>query len=153
MAVRDVQIAAQEFPRLRPAADVQKVDELNEKPRLSTAGPRHRLDKLAQARNEAVMTDAQKRPGRNFPYPRRLDHQAAGLALGEALVPREDVIGDDAVVGSAPRHHGRHPGAVFKLQAAHPYGTEKQRARRLPARRPGAGTCGVADTLGRSPHV
>jgi hypothetical protein len=87
VAVRDVQIAAQELPGLRPAADGQEVDELNEQARTAMAGPRHRLGKFPQARDEAVVADAQKRAGRHVPYPRRLDHQAARLALGEALVP------------------------------------------------------------------
>ena len=72
----------------------------------------------AQAGQEAVVPDAQQRPARHVADPRRLDHQHAGPAAREALVPGEDLGRDEALVGGAPGHHRRHPGALRELERA-----------------------------------
>ena len=139
MSVGDLQVAAEERLARRPPADGQEVDDLDEQLRPSAAGSPHGVDERAQARDEAVVTDAQQRSARDVADAGRLDDDRAGLPLREALVPVEHVGGDEAVLGRAPRHHRRHPGAVGELQAAGSKRTEQPRRCRFcrlrPARR------------------
>ena len=51
--------------------------------------PPHRLDEAAQAREEAIVPDAQQRPARHVADAGRLDHDRAGPAAREAPVPVE----------------------------------------------------------------
>ena len=78
----------------------------------------HGLDQRRQAGDEAVVADAQQRPARDVADAGRLDDDRAGLPLREALVPASTSGGDEAVLGRAPRHHRRHPGALRELRGA-----------------------------------
>ncbi len=67
---------------------------------------------------EALVPDPKQRPARNVADSGRLDHERAGLATRETLVPGEHLRCDHAVLGGAPRHHGRHPGALRQVEPA-----------------------------------
>src|SRR5205823_433826 len=89
----------------------EKVDDLDEQPRLTLALLAHALDETAKAGDEPVVPDPQERAARDLADPRRLDDEDAGTSLREAAVPVDHVLGDEPVLGRAPRHHGGHPRA------------------------------------------
>ncbi len=136
----------------RAPADAQEVDDLDEQAGLAARRLAHAVDQLAQARDEALVADAQERPGRDVADAGRLDHQHAGAAGGEARVPVDDVVGDEAVVGGAPRDHGRHPGALASLHRSDVDRREEEGGLGLFARRPARLGERMADALGGMPH-
>ena len=73
---------------------------------------------LGQAGEEPVVPDPEERPAGNVPDSGGLDDQRPGLPPREALVPRQDLRRDQPVVGRAPGHHGRNPGALAELEPA-----------------------------------
>ena len=89
----------------------EEVDELDEEASLTVGALPHHADQLGEARDEALVPGAHQRPGGDVADARRLDHQDARPAVGEAAVPLQDLWGDEALLGAAPRHHRRHPGA------------------------------------------
>src|SRR5918993_5511333 len=78
--------------RIRTAANVQEVDELNQETRLTGACPAHRRNELAQSRHETIITDAKQRTARYISDPCSFYDQRTGLSLREALVPGEYAI-------------------------------------------------------------
>ena len=62
MSARDGQEPFEELARFRSAANGEKIDELNEEPRPSSARPLDHIRKARQPRNEAIVADAQQRP-------------------------------------------------------------------------------------------
>ena len=58
--------------------------QLDEQQGLAARRLAHRVDQLAQARDEAIVADAQERPRRDVADAGRLDDEHAGPALGEA---------------------------------------------------------------------
>ena len=76
------------------------------------------LDQLRQAGEEAVVADPEQRPAGNVADAGRLDHERPRLPAREALVPLEHLRRDEPVLGGAPGHHGRHPGALGQLEPA-----------------------------------
>jgi len=126
--VGDRQVPAEEFRRLGPAPDRQEVDHLDEELRFAVARLVHRVDDAPQPRHEAVVADAQQRPARHVADAGGLDDDRAGPASREARVPVDVVLGDEAVVGGAPRHHRRHPGARGEFQRTEAQRREQGRA-------------------------
>src|SRR5690606_22719979 len=63
-----------------------------------------------------------------------------------------DVLRHLAVLGRAPRHHGRHPGALGERDGTNAHGAEQQGCRRGLAARRHAWIRLVNDSLGRLPH-
>ena len=106
----------------------------------------------AQAGHEAIVADAQQRAARHVADAGRLDDDRAGPPCGEALVPVEHVVGDDAVVGGAPGDHGGHPGAVGEVEAAAVERREPARRRRLVRGRPACRRQRVPHAARRMPH-
>ena len=129
------------------------VDDLDEQPRPAFARAPHRRHELAQARQEAVVADAQQRPGRDVADTGRFDHDRARPSAREPLVPREILVGDEALLGGAPRHHRRHPRAARELHPADGDRAKEQRALGLVPRRPAAGRRLPFDPLRRTPHA
>ena len=121
--VPDLEIAREERRRLRPPPDGDEVDDLDEEARPPLAPLPHGLDEAPEPGDEAVAADAQERAARHVADAGCLHDQHAGLALGEAAVPLEDLGGDVAVLGRPPGHHRRHPRAVGR----HAVGAEPDR--------------------------
>ena len=131
MAVGDGKKALEEFLRIGPAANGEEIDELD---RTGACGRRWRaapLHQAAQAGEEAVMADAQQRSARHVADAGRLDHDGAGPAARKALVPRDDFVGDKALFGRPPWHHGGHPGALRKRHRPDIDGREQPRRGRF----------------------
>ncbi len=136
VAVGDLEVAAEVGLRLRPPPDRQEVDDLDEEAGVAAAGAAHGLDQLGEAGEEAVVADAQQRAARDVADAGRLDDERPRLAVGEALVPVEHLVGDEALLGGAPGHHRRHPGALLELHGADPDGGEPEGGGRLLGGRP-----------------
>ena len=149
----DREEAREELLRLRPPADREEVDDLDEEPR------------LAAARARAPSATSSRRPGRKRSWPMRssgplgmsrMPVASTTIAPGRPRAKRpyqsSTVGGDEAVLGRAPRHHRRHPGAALELHAPDRDRAEEPRARRLVARRPAAGRGLPPDPLRRAPH-
>ena len=111
----------QELPevslRLRPAADPEEVDDLDEQPSPSAARLADGAHQLGQAGDEPVVPDPEERSAGNVPDSGGLDDQRPGLPPRETLVPRQDLRRDQPVVGGPPGHHGRNPGALASARA------------------------------------
>ena len=140
---------------LRAAADRQEVDQLDEEARLAVARLAHHAHELAQSGEEAVVADAQQRAAGHVADAGRLDHECPGTPAREAAIPVEHLGGDEAVLGRAPRHHRRHPGALVAGRRLPTRTGEKRRERcRLRGARPAgraadrAGCARVAATCG-----
>ena len=127
----DRQEAREVLRRLRPPSDRQEVEDLQEHARAPAAAGAHGGDELAQARDEAIVADAQQRPTRHVANAGCFDHQHAGRAVGEAAVPVEHVGGDEAVLGCSPRHHRRHPAPARRRHRSDRRRREQERLRGL----------------------
>ena len=111
------------------------------------------VDEVGEPGDEAIVADAQERPARDVADAGRLDDDRAGLPLGEAAVPVEHVRRDEAVLGRAPRHHRRHPGALLEPRlVAEREGRQEHRRSRLLGRRHAGDGDRVLDALRRFPH-
>ena len=150
--IRHAQEAVEKLLGIGPAADGQEIDALDEEFGLPFARPVHRVGQFPQAGDEAVVANTQQRARGYVADTRRLDHDGAGPALGKALVPVEHVISDEALLVGAPRHHGRHPGALGQRQGSHLHGRIEHRIGGLFGTGPGAGVRVVLDFFGRLPH-
>ena len=137
---------------LRPSADGQEVDDLDEKAGPPAARPAHGLDQLPKAGEEAVVPDPQERSARHVADPGRLDDDRPRLSGRETLVPGEHLRGDEPLVRSPPGHHRRHPGPLGELDPPKLEGLKEERCRRLLPARPAARRERVADALGGFPH-
>ena len=134
----------------RAPADAQEVDHLDQEARLAAGARAHHVAELAQPRHEALVPDAEERAARHVADARRLDDEHPGPAVREASVPVEHRARDVPVLGRAPRHHRRHPGARARGERADAQRREEQRRARLggatasapaaPARASAAGT-------------
>jgi len=133
MAIGHGEEALEEFLRLGPPADRQKVDQLDEQLGVAGAVLAHRLDQPAQPGQESVVADAQQRPARHVPDAGRLDHDRAGPAAREPGVPVDHVVGRETVVGGAPRHHRGDPAALLERQRTDRDRREQARRGRLGA--------------------
>jgi len=153
MRLSEAQEALEEFCRLRPASDGEKIDDLDEQPGAPVAGAFDGVDESPQPLDIAVMSDAQQRPARNVTHARRLDDDRAWATAREPLVPGDDRVGDEAVVGRAPRHHRRDPRSLLERQPSLAKRRKQARVRRLILGRNIALLGEVADALGRTPHA
>ena len=131
MPVGEHQELAEVSLRLGPAANPEKVDDLNEETGPSTARLANGAHQLRQAGDEAVMADPEQRPTRDVADAGGLDHQGTRLAAREALVPGEDLRGDESILGRPPGHHRRHPGPLRQVESALAQRTEPPRPGRL----------------------
>ncbi len=131
--------AAEEARALRAPADAEKIDDLDEEARAPAAPLSHRLDEALEAREKAIVANAEERAARHLADPRGLDDDHARRAVGEATVPVEHLLRDEAVLGRAPRHHRRHPAPLVDEQ---PRGEAERREERRPR---GLGGRGVLD--------
>jgi hypothetical protein len=137
LAVRDRQVAVEERGRLGAPVHAQEVEELNEQACASRAAGPHGLHEPAEARDEAVVSDAEQGAALDVTDAGGLHHQDARLALREPRVPVQDLGRHEAVLGGPPGHHGRHPGALVDGEPAAEGGRrEPQRLGRLRAGRP-----------------
>ena len=152
MPVGDHEKALDEFHRVGPATDRQKVDQLDEYLGLAAACFAHRVGHALQAGNEAVIADAKQRAARHVADSGGFDHDRARAAGCKARVPLDVVLGDKALVGGAPGHHRRNPGALGKRDRADLHRAEQARFRGDVGAGPGAGFGKPFDTLGRTPH-
>ena len=137
------------------SADAQEVDDLDEQPRVAAAGFAHGLGECAQARQKAVVTDSQQRPGGDVADAGGLDNDGPGAPFGEPPVPVKNVGRHDAVFRGAPGDHRRHPGAVIQQAlAVAPQRERLEQARtlRFLAGRPAPGFGHILDAFGRTPH-
>ena len=150
-----VQESAQELLGLGPAAHGDEVDRLDEQARVAGAALAHGLDESAQPGHEAVVADAQQGAAGDVADAGGLDHEHARPPLGEARVPRQHLVGDEAVVRRAPRHHRRHPRPLLGHHRADARRLEEPRALRLLARGPARRRQAVADleALGHGAHA
>jgi hypothetical protein len=131
VAVGDEQELPEVSLRLRPAADPEEIDDLDEQPSPAAARLTDGARQLGQAGDEAVVPDPEERSAWNVPDAGGLDHQRPGLAPRETLVPRQNFRRDQPVVGRAPRHHGRNPGSLRQLEPARAEGAKPERPGRL----------------------
>ena len=152
MTISDGEKPLEEFLRIRAAADRQKIDQLHEQPGAARACPAHRFRQLTQTRQKAVVPDAQERPARHVADAGRLDHDGARRAAREPLVPFEHVLGDIALLGSPPRHHGGNPGALLERDRADIDRREQPRRGGFGGRGHVPGLCFKSDPLRWSPH-
>ena len=132
----DLEKAPEKLLRRWPPLDRKKVDNLDEEPGLAFTRAADCLDKLAQSRNKAIVSDPEERPARDIADARRLDDDRTRLAAREPLVPIEDLSGDEAFLGRAPRHHGGNPRPVTELDRSDTDGAEERRTPRFVRARP-----------------
>ena len=102
----------------------RKVDDLDEQPRRAVARLAHDAHEVAQSGQKAIVPDAQQRAAGYVADTRRLDHDRSGAAAREALVPIEDVGGDEAVFAGPPGNHGGNPGSLRQCDRSDLYGGE-----------------------------
>ncbi|HEY3720258.1 MAG TPA: hypothetical protein VGL41_08970 [Roseiarcus sp.] len=112
MALGNAQEAGEVFARLRSPADGEKVDQLNEEPGAAAARRAHRARESAQTLDVTVVADPQQRSARHVANAGRLDDYSAGPAARETLVPGDDRVVDEAVLGRTPGHHSGNPGPL-----------------------------------------
>jgi hypothetical protein len=112
MALGNAQEAGEVFARLRSPADGEKVDQLNEEPGAAAARRAHRARESAQTLDVTVVADPQQRSARHVANAGRLDDDSAGPAARETLVPGDDRVVDEAVLGRTPGHHSGNPGPL-----------------------------------------
>ena len=113
-----VEISRKEFLAVRTAADGKKIDDLNEQASLAAALRGNPVDELFQPGDESIVPDAQKGSGGYIADPGCLHHQGGGPSPGEPPVPIEVVPGDVSVFSCPPRHHGRYPRSVAKVESS-----------------------------------
>ena len=143
-----------EVPRgLGPPANPQEVDDLDEEPGPPAARPPHGAHQLGEARDEPVVADPKQRSARDVANAGGLDYERTGLTARESLVPGQHLRRDQPILGSAPRHHRRDPGALLQVEPADAQRAEPERARRLlRGRRAGRGDLVLDEGLGM-PHA
>src|SRR5438093_1180717 len=117
--------------RLRPAANSEEVDDLDEQPSPSATRPTDGTHQLGQAGDEPVVPDSEQRSAGDIPDASRLDHERARLPPREPFVPGQYFRRDQPVVGGPPWHHGRNPGALSQLETAGAEWGKPERPRRL----------------------
>ena len=152
MRVRHTQELLEELVALRPPADRQKVDDLDQQLRMPAACLAYCIGQAFEAGKKTIMPDAQQRPARHVANSSRLDDDGARPPARETAVPVDDIVGDIAVVRRAPRHHRRHPGALLQLQRADPDRREKTRRRGFRRGGNAAGLRLELNALRRAPH-
>ncbi len=130
VTVGDREKPLEELSWIGPAADVEEVDELDQQARLAVAPLPHGVHQPTQSGEEPVVPDAQKRTARHVPHAGRLDDDRARPPFRETCVPVADGVGDEAVLGRAPGHHRRDPGALRQAQGAET--NRREQARRAP---------------------
>src|SRR6185295_12948475 len=101
---------------LRPSLHCEKVDDLDKKPRLAVARFAHSFDKLAQTRNEPIVTNAKQRTTRNVAHARGFYDQHSGTTFSEPAIPVEILLRDKPVLGRTPGHHRRDPRPAARLE-------------------------------------
>jgi len=153
VSIGNSQIASEVLFGLGPPPDGQEIDQLDEEPRATTAGPANRFDQFRQARNETIVSDTQQRTARHVANTGRLDDNRTRLPGGETRVPGEDLRCHQTVFRCSPRHHGRHPGPLDQLDRPDATGREEARAQSLVAGRPTGVEERVLEALRRLPHA
>ena len=114
MKTRDLQEPLKVFRLVGTTLDRQKIDELNEEPRLTVAGFAHDINELFQSRQKSIVTDAQQRPTRNVANAGSFNHQCRRFSFGKSTIPIKIVLRDKSIFSCAPWHHRRHPGAIVE---------------------------------------
>jgi hypothetical protein len=112
VGIGDLQKARKKDIPLRPAADRQEVNQLDEQLRCPTAFLAHTIHQCLEATDIAVVANAQQRARRHVAHTGCLDHDGRRFATGKAAIPVKHVLRNLAIFGCAPRHHGRHPRSV-----------------------------------------
>src|SRR5882757_608444 len=136
----------------RPSSDRQKVDQLDEQPRLSVACFANDPDEIAKPGQKTLVTGTEQGAAGHVPDSSSLNNNGAGTPAREALIPFEHFGSDEAVLAGAPRHHGGDPRALGQLQRPNPHARKKTRRRSFPGRWPIAAVGRMFDALGGPPH-
>ena len=110
------EVAAEEGVARGTAADAQEVEDLQEQPGLATRGAAHDVGERGQPRDEAIVADPEQRPRGTSRIPVASTTIAPGAPARSGGTPGEDALADEAILGGAPRHHRRNPGAVTRLR-------------------------------------
>src|SRR5262249_37224983 len=105
----DREVALEVLLGLGPPADPEKVDALDEDPRLSAARLTHGLDEFAEPGYVAVVADPEQGPARNVTDPGGLDDEDSGTSRPEPPVPVEHLRGYESVLGRPPGDHRGNP--------------------------------------------
>ena len=149
---RDAQEALKKFSRLGSAADVEKVNDLDQRTGLALAFMVDGLHQALQAFNIAVMANAQQRAAGHIADAGGFDHDGARSTARKAAVPLQHILGHPAFIVGAPRHHGRHPGAMRQGQRTDLDRAEQARSSGLFSRGCAAQLAVKFDALGGFPH-
>src|SRR5260370_7573279 len=121
MGVGDCQKVREGLRRIGSTLHWEKIDNLNEKFRLTIARCAHRFDELLQSWQEPIVADAQKRPAGNIAHARRFDDQRRGSSVSKTAIPIEIVLRNKTVFGRAPGHHRRHPDPTCECYSPNAY--------------------------------
>src|SRR5215213_11064254 len=138
---------------LRPSLHCKKVDDLNKQKRLTTARFAHSVNKLAQPRNETIITDPKQWSTRNIAHARRFDHEHSRTSFSKSSIPIKILLRDKAVLGCTPRHHRRYPRPAARLEIADSNRTEQSRTRGFPGGGPARLEYLMTNWIREFPHV
>ena len=152
VSICHLQETLEEFRRLGSTPDSQKIDDLDEQPRLAAARAPHGVNEPPEPLDITVVADAQQRPARDVANAGRLHDDRAWPTAREPLVPGDDGIGGKAVIRRAPGHHRGNPGALRERQPTFLERREQARALGFLTRGNRAGLGGVANAFRRTPH-
>jgi hypothetical protein len=111
MTVGHLEKSLKELRGLGPAPDREKVDELYEEQSLAAGRLAHGVGEPREAVDVPIVADAQEGAGRDVAHARRFDDDDPRAAAGEARVPVDHAIGDEALVAGAPGDHRGDPRA------------------------------------------
>ena len=148
----DAQKALKVFGRLGAAADVEKVNDLDQCTGLALAFAVDGLHQTLQAFDIAVMANAQQRAAGHIADAGGFDHDGARSTARKAAIPLQHIFGHPAFIVGAPWHHGRHPGALQQGQRTDMDRAEQARGLGLFSAGRMAQLAVKLDTLGRFPH-
>ena len=139
--------------RLRTPANIEKVDQLNQKTRLSPTGFSYRVDKPSEALDITIILDAEQWAAGYISYPRGLHNDGTGFTLRKARIPVNDVLRDLPRFIRSPRNHGGYPSSLLQLSRSHSYRGEQLRSAGRMLGRPMCYFCLVFDPLRGLPHT
>ncbi|MDT4858337.1 hypothetical protein FQZ97_928010 [compost metagenome] len=138
---------------IRTLADRQEINDLNIELGLPFARFTNRLNDLAQARNEAIMADAQEGTAWYVSDAGSFNDDSAWATTREALVPCDIVFSNEATFGGSPRDHCWYPCSGGQMEGPLCNRTKQARLLRLFFRWPTVGLNLPSDLLGRTPHL
>ena len=105
-----------------------------------------------QTLDVTVVADPQQRSARHVADAGRLDDDRAGPAARETLVPGDDGVVDEAVLGRAPGHHRGNPGPLRQDTIADRYRRKQPGSRGFARAGNAAPARRIANALRGTPH-